>query len=106
MVGIVIGYLAVQTGSLLPSIAFHLVYNSLGLIIGLRLAPAIAEHSWLQWLFVLQGDNITYRWPVLMAGGLLSFLILRWFQRLPYARTAEEELQEALQRQSAHAAAS
>ncbi len=31
LVGIVIGYVAVQTGSLLPGIAFHLVYNALGL---------------------------------------------------------------------------
>ncbi len=31
LVGMVIGYIVVQTGSLLPGIAFHLVYNSLGL---------------------------------------------------------------------------
>ena len=30
LVGIVIGYVAVQTGSLLPGIVFHLVYNTLG----------------------------------------------------------------------------
>ena len=31
LVGMVIGYMAVQTGSLLPGIVFHLVYNTLGL---------------------------------------------------------------------------
>ena len=38
IVGIVLGYLAVRTGSLAPCVAYHFVHNSLSLLLG-RLTP-------------------------------------------------------------------
>jgi sodium transport system permease protein len=97
LVGIVIGYVAVQTGSLLPGIVFHLVYNTLGV------SATLGGSAW--WASLLQVDGATtgYRWLVIVAGTLLSIAILAWFHRLPHAATPEEELREALSQQSARA---
>ncbi len=97
--GLVIGYLAVQTTSLVPGILFHASYNSI--MLGLALAPQrlsqFAER-WpaLQSLVSQPGpEGLTYRLPVLIVAGLLSVAILVWFHRLPYQATDEEELSDA-----------
>ena len=38
-----------------------------------------------------------YHWPVVIGSVLATAAILAWFQRLPYARTPEESLQEAIE---------
>ncbi|MBM4093771.1 MAG: CPBP family intramembrane metalloprotease, partial [Planctomycetes bacterium] len=106
LVGAVIGYVAVHAGSLLPCITFHLVYNSLTLLIGFQVAGNTGTHAWLAWLFEIRGDDITYRWPAVLAGVLAASALLAWFRRLPYEPTPEERLRWALRRQSAGAAAS
>ncbi len=105
LIGIVIGFLAVQTGSLLPGIAFHVVYNSLSLLVGLRVVTMYADTPWLHGLFVMNGDHIYYQPPWMIGGTLVALAVWWWFQRLPYARTKEETLREALRVQTTHATA-
>ncbi len=101
MVGMVIGYLAVQTGSLLPCIVFHLVYNSLGLLVVFGCGSAVQESAWFGWLFLAQGEAVVYRWHLMLLGAMMSLLILNWFRRLPHSQTPEEELHKALSHQTA-----
>ena len=53
--------------------------------------------------FIYRGaDNeIAYRWPVLVAGGLAAAAILIWFQKLPCRQSEEEASEERI----GHAAA-
>lgn len=97
LVGLVIGYVAVQSGSLLPGILFHLVYNTLGV------STALGGRAW--WLSWLPVDEPTavWQWPVIVAGTLLSAAILVWFRRLPRAAAPAAELRDALCPPSAHA---
>jgi len=97
LVGLVIGYVAVQTGSLLPGIVFHLVYNTLGV------SAALGGGAWWASLLQVDGETADYRWLVIVAGTLLSVAILAWFHRLPHATTPEEELRKALSQPSARA---
>jgi sodium transport system permease protein len=99
-VGVVIGYLAVQTGSLLPCVGFHLVYNSMSLLMSLRVPAALEHQPWLGWIFERQGESVSYHWPVIPVAAILALLLLGWFRRLPYRRTEEEQLQEALAKQA------
>ncbi|NLE37819.1 MAG: hypothetical protein GX621_07325, partial [Pirellulaceae bacterium] len=39
-----------------------------------------------------------YHWTVVIIGFLAGFLLIGWFSRLPYQRTNEERLQEAIRR--------
>jgi sodium transport system permease protein len=103
LVGVVIGFMAIQSGSLLPGVLFHIVHNSMALIVQ-QVAPALTEDQhWLHWLMRdAAGDGPLYRWPVIVCSLLASAVVLVWFHKLPYDRTPEESLQEAIEHQSPH----
>ncbi|MEX0676215.1 MAG: ABC transporter permease subunit/CPBP intramembrane protease [Pirellulales bacterium] len=102
VVGMILGFIAVQAGSLVPCMLFHVVHNSMGVLVHKLAPPAGDETRWLDWL-VRNGSagEQLYHWPVLVVSILASAGILYWFHRLPYARTPEESLQEAIEHQSA-----
>jgi sodium transport system permease protein len=96
-VGIVLGYLAVQSGSIWPCMAFHLTNNSMVLLFS-RITPATFE-DWtlLKWLGApLEQGGIEYFWQVKVATGILAMLMVFWFSRLSYCKTSEERLREAI----------
>jgi sodium transport system permease protein len=100
--GLVIGYIAVQTGSLVPCMLFHLTYNAL-MLATLKL-PELAER-WPDWAVPFQelaAGEIIYRWPVVATGGAASLVLLWWLHRLPYQATKEEQLSDARARQPHH----
>ncbi len=104
ILGMVIGYLSVQTGSLLPAMVYHFTNNSLPLLLGHLIdQPAARQFPW-NWLLV-RHDEVPYvfTWPATALAGLAAAGLLYWFHRLPYSRTAEEALQAALDRQRAPA---
>jgi sodium transport system permease protein len=102
MVGVVIGYVAVQTGSLVPCILFHLTYN------GLMFATAWlvdVSRDWPSWAAPLQETSpgvLVYNWPVVTVCGLMALVPLVWLHRLPYQATREEQITEARARQPHH----
>jgi sodium transport system permease protein len=104
VLGLLLGYLAVQTGSLLPCIVFHGIHNSLQLMAASALTPAfLSEHP--RWQAVLEPSALTpgtlvYRIPIVVASILASGLLLGWFRTLPFTPTPEESLHKALDRQA------
>ncbi|MHB1036802.1 MAG: ABC transporter permease subunit/CPBP intramembrane protease [Pirellulales bacterium] len=102
LVGIVIGYLAVQTGSLWPAVLFHLVHNTMGLVTSRITPELVEEYPKLDWLVRSQGaEGYTYHIWVVVAGVVVACGLLAWFRSLPYLKTAEETLQEAIDHHSA-----
>jgi sodium transport system permease protein len=104
-VGMVIGYLAVQTGSLIPCIVFHALYNSLAItsarLEAIRSAESFADSPW-NWLLQAEGETMFRLWvPVACLLGTTA--LLWWLHRLAYRRTEEEQLQEIRDRQQAGA---
>jgi sodium transport system permease protein len=105
-VGLVIGYIAVQSGSLFPCMLFHLVHNSLTVLAGSLSPKELGYNPFPAWFALpLEGGGYEFGWPAVALGAALSLGLLAWFRSLPYARTAEETLQDALEHQSAPAAA-
>jgi len=106
LVGVAIGYLAVQTGHLVPCMVFHITHNCLGLASSRwHIRPAtFADYPELAYLFetAAEGEQtvLVYRWPLVAAGALLATVLFTWLARLPYRKTREEQLQEALDHQS------
>lgn len=102
--GLVIGYIAVQSTSLVPAFLFHATYNSL--MIGVALAPKSIQNwaerlpSWAAVVVDPEKGTLTDRVPVLIVSGLLSAAILAWFHRLSYQATKEEVLSDARALQS------
>ncbi len=65
-VGMVIGFLAFRTGSILPPMAFHLVYNAISLSLGF-------------WADQKAAAGLVYPWTVVAGSVAVSALLLIWF---------------------------
>jgi sodium transport system permease protein len=107
ILGLVIGGLAVQTGSLFPCILFHATHNALQIVSASVLTTELLElNPGLNVLFVespqLPGALI-FRIPWMIASLVVGGMVLRWFWSLPFTPSPEERLQDALDHQSAPA---
>ncbi|QDU95969.1 ABC transporter permease subunit/CPBP intramembrane protease [Lignipirellula cremea] len=100
LVGMVLGYLVVQTGSLWTGVIFHFVYNSLSLTLGLRGTEVVEALPALSWVLEPSAGAFGYHWAVTLAATFLGVLLLLWFRSLPYQATAEEKLKSALHHQT------
>ena len=99
-VGIVIGYIAVQTGSIIPCMLFHMTYN--GLMFATQHWPDLIE-KWpaLAKLFRERASgSLLYGWPVIIVGAVGAAVLLLWLRRLPYQATREEQISDARSRQA------
>jgi sodium transport system permease protein len=102
IMGLVIGYIAVQTGSLVPCMLFHMTHNAL-MFASLHW-PELAER-WPQagrLYYEPMPNEIAYRWPVVLVCGAAGIALLWWLHRLPYQATKEEQLSDARARQPHH----
>ena len=97
-----IGYVVVKTGSLWPGVLFHMTHNGLS-VLQARLTPDLHESQpLLRWLFVpgFEAGTLLYSLPATIVLGSISLVLLWWLKSLPYHRSAEERLQEALDHQA------
>jgi sodium transport system permease protein len=93
-VGLVLGYVAVQTSSLVPCMLFHLTYNSL-MLATLELPQLIERFPALKsMLREVAPGQLHYSLPVVIVCGVLGAGLLAWFYRLPYQATKEEHLSD------------
>ncbi len=98
-VGVVIGYLAVQTGSLWPCMVFHLIHNSLQLVIQ-RWAAAVQADPKLPFSKLMAGEAPLLYHPATVACCAVAAIAILWSLRgASYRPTREEQLAEARQRQ-------
>jgi sodium transport system permease protein len=100
--GIVIGYIAVQSGSLVPCMLFHVMYN--GLMFLTPFLPQWAEQRpALKSLFhESEPGQILYNTPVVAVCLVGAAVLLFWLRRLPYQATREEQISDARARQPHH----
>ena len=98
IVGMFIGYIAVQTGSIFPGMLFHFCNNAMWLIVA-----DLQDSELFRRITIPMGDNhdFIYSWWLVGAGLLIAAPILMKFAGLNYRQTKEERLQEAIQRQAA-----
>ncbi|HWA99120.1 MAG TPA: ABC transporter permease subunit/CPBP intramembrane protease [Pirellulales bacterium] len=102
IVGVVIGYLAVQSGSLFPGMVYHFVHNALALLSVELLGTTDTPTT--NWLRSSGTDGFTFSIPAIAIGAIGAATILVWFSRLPYRASAEEALQQAIERPQASVA--
>jgi sodium transport system permease protein len=91
LMGLVIGLLAVQSGSILPGMIFHVIHNGL-LAASTRASRQIVEDwpSLGNFLRIGNDGALEFTWPVIVAGAVVMIAILVWFLRLPYRKSLEE----------------
>jgi sodium transport system permease protein len=89
LVGLVLGYLVVQSGSLWVGIAFHMTHNLLVVLSSRLDLELVRRWPELDWLVRTPGEtDFLYEWPVVAAGGLVAVLLFAAFSRLPGPRAA------------------
>jgi sodium transport system permease protein len=105
VLGLILGFLAVQSGSILPGIVFHVVHNTLA-VANARIMPEMVPHGPLLRKLVapLDGGGCVFTWPVAVVGLLTAVMLLVWFGRLRGPKSPEEELAEAIERGEQHQA--
>ncbi len=96
LIGIVIGYVAVQTGSLLPAIVFHALHNSLALLAARWETGSIQDLALLKSFYQMTDQGLNPR-PICMVSGLLLSLVCFWYLG---QRTSEAYPEEQLPKQS------
>jgi sodium transport system permease protein len=97
LVGMVIGFLAVQSGCLLPCMVYHVIHNALG-VLGSRITPEQFPDWPMLWMFVTPGKDggCEFGYPAFVAGSLAGLLLLIWFGRLPCPNSPEAVLEETI----------
>lgn len=106
VVGLVLGYLAVQSGSILPGMLYHFVHNTLTVLLARLPADAGTWPTPLRLILQWDADQAApvYGWLALAAGTLAAAGLLLWFRTLPSRPTSEEWLHEKLEHQERHPA--
>jgi sodium transport system permease protein len=101
-IGVVIGYIAVQTGSIVPCMLFHVTYNALMFATPLW-SQLARDRPALRTLFhETAPGQILFNWPVVLACAAATIVPLLWLRRLPYQATREEQITDARARQPYH----
>ena len=81
LLGIVLAVLAVRSGSLIPGVIFHLIFNGAQVVLS-RIDLTGFEGGAADWLFTVEraGDQSALRfdWPLLVICIVLSGILLRW----------------------------
>jgi sodium transport system permease protein len=99
-VGLVIGYIALRSGSLLPGMLFHFTHNSLLLTMQSWLRPLRDNAPVLADWVTLTETEAAYHPVITVLCGAGALALLYWLHRQPYAPSAEERLQQALDHQT------
>ncbi len=91
LLGAILAYLAIQSGSILPGMAFHMCHNGLA-VANCRITPDIIPPNWplLRAVVAPASDGgCAFTTPAVVAGAMAAFLILAWFSRFPGWQTAK-----------------
>lgn len=79
LVGLIVGFVAIRSGSLLPAMVFHLIHNTLA--VSLTRVNVELRSRWpvLDWLLSPPGDGgVQYRLPVVIGGAVVVAILIAW----------------------------
>jgi sodium transport system permease protein len=93
--GLVIGYIAVKTGSLFPCILYHLTHNSITLFYSRLDSNGTTDSKFVDWIFYQDPQQqYHYELPVLAISCCVAAAIFFYYKRLPGQLSAAESLQQ------------
>ena len=92
-----LGYLAVKSGSLLPGVIFHFLYDAMT-VLSAKVTPELIDRvPGLGFLVQSGGEGPAYQWPAYVIGGVASLALLGWFLWFPEARSPGDVLQKVFE---------
>lgn len=102
-IGLIISYIAIKTGSIIPCILYHLTHNTLS-VLHLYLNSVPDSQRWLtEQIFYQDKQQIFHYQPTfIFAASLVAVGVMVYYVRLPLQLSPAESLQRAIQRPSDH----
>jgi hypothetical protein len=82
IVGLALGLVAASSRSLLPAMAFHLVFNTLGILLPQASPQLLEQIPLLQHALYAVDGGCLYRWQATALGTIVAAGIAAWFWRL------------------------
>jgi sodium transport system permease protein len=106
LLGLLLGYLATQTGNIFTGMAYHVTHNAAAIVLPTLAADWVQKHGEWSWMTIYEGTEFKGYHPLIVAAGIVvAGAILRRFAKLPAPLTYEEELSDAIRRRSEQATA-
>ncbi len=91
LLGLVLGLLAVKSGSIFPAMVFHFMNNTLGVLHGHL--PALRENSALVKQMTVQTETVVhYPWWIILAALLLTWWLITGILKSPTPRFPQAEV--------------
>jgi len=81
LLGILLGYIAMKTGSIVNSMFFHIINNSLAIVI-----TTFGEQNWMK-VFIQDGENLKY-W-LLLPAILIFILSMKAFNKITVSKEVQ-----------------
>lgn len=100
VVGVVLGYVAVKTGSILPAMAYHFTHNALSVFTQRITDDLVLDYPVLRLIYerASDGEGWSYSSSATAIAAVAGIGILLWYKSLPYEATCEEVLEETRDR--------
>jgi sodium transport system permease protein len=77
LMGLILGLLAIRSGSLLPGVLFHILYNSIETV-RVRAGDSLVRTPVLKWFVTTEPSEIGYNSLALAVAGLVATLLIAW----------------------------
>ncbi|MCC7083877.1 MAG: CPBP family intramembrane metalloprotease [Pirellulales bacterium] len=101
IVGAVIGYVAVQSGSIFPAMLFHFTHNASTVIVLHCYGDPELKTQFRPYIQDLGKDDFIYQWWVFGFGLIVAGWLLVKFSDLSYRKSDEEAIEESIERRVA-----
>lgn len=98
VLGIVLGYITIQSGSIFPAMLYHFLHNTFAVLRD-QVLSAVGEAEWLAKVVQVENGKFGEYQPLIVAASaILAVAILNWFRSLHHGKFREEWIQETLDR--------
>ena len=82
LLGLVLGLMALRTGSIWPGLAFHLTFNGIS-VLKERWSVPDRLPAWSEWLISVDADGFHFDWPLLVGTAAVAAILVKRVNRLP-----------------------
>ena len=88
LLGLVLGLMALRTGSIWPGLAFHFTFNGIG-VLKERWNVHDRLPAWSEWLISVDADGLRFDWPLLVGAAAVSIILVNRINRLCVSESSQ-----------------
>jgi sodium transport system permease protein len=86
LLGLVLAALALRSGSLIPGVIFHFIFNGIQVLFARMTPEQLTDPRMNPWITFSPSDGVRYTWPVLVGCTIVAAPMLYWLVRGPVVK--------------------